>query len=92
MINIVTWLENNNAGNDLSAVCAGNGIRIVEDEFEDVQNFLMKFDSIDTNIDVLVIADRNLESIDKKRFFEEVCVTERISELLSCFRGTEMNI
>ena len=53
MINIVTWLENNNAGNDLSAVCAGNRIRIVEDEFEDVQNFLMKFDSIDTNIDVL---------------------------------------
>ena len=87
MINIVTWLENNNAGNDLSAVCAGNGIRIVEDEFEDVQNFLVKFDSIDTNIDVLVIADRNLESIDKKRFFEEVCVTEPNLRIVIVFPG-----
>ena len=87
MINIVTWLENNNARNDLSAVCAGNRIRIVEDEFEDVQNFLMKFDSIDTNIDVLVIADRNLESIDKKRFFEEVCVTEPNIRIVIVFPG-----
>ena len=67
MINIVTWLESNDVKDELSAVCAGNGIRIVEDEFENVQNFLMKFDSIDTNIDVLVIADRNLENTDKMK-------------------------
>lgn len=87
MINIVTWFENNDTKNELSAVCAGNGIRIVEDEFENVQNFLMKFDSIDTNIDVLVIADRNLENTDKKSFFEEVCVTEPNIRIIIVFPG-----
>lgn len=67
MINIVTWLESNDVKDELSAVCAGNGIRIVEDEFENAQDFLMKFDAIDTNIDVLVIADRNLENTDKMK-------------------------
>ena len=57
------------------------------DEFDDVQNFLMKFDSIDTNIDVLVIADRNLESVDKKRFFEEVCVMEPNLRIVIVFPG-----
>jgi len=28
------WLDNSKYKNELSAVCAGNGIRIVEDEFE----------------------------------------------------------
>lgn len=87
MINIVTWLESNDVKDELSAVCAGNGIRIVEDEFENVQNFLMKFDSIDTNIDVLVIADRNLENTDKKSFFEEVCVTEPNIRIVIVFPG-----
>lgn len=87
MINIVTWLENNDVKNELSVVCAGNGIRIVEDKFENAQDFLMKFDAIDTNIDVLVIADRNLENTDKKSFFEEVCVTEPNIRIVIVFPG-----
>lgn len=87
MINIVAWLENNDVKNELSAVCAGNGIRIVKDEFENAQDFLMKFDATDTNIDVLVIADRNLENTDKKSFFEEVCVTEPNIRIVIVFPG-----
>ncbi|MBR2021054.1 MAG: hypothetical protein IJ939_01325 [Clostridia bacterium] len=61
MINVVTWLDSNKYRSEISAVCAGNGIRIVADEFEGAQDFLRTFDSIDANIDVLVIANSNLE-------------------------------
>ena len=54
MINVVTWLDSNKYRSEISAVCAGNGIRIVADEFEGAQDFLRTFDSIDANIDVLV--------------------------------------
>ena len=64
MINVVTWLDSNKYRSEISAVCAGNGIRIVADEFEGAQDFLRTFDSIDANIDVLVIANSNLENID----------------------------
>ena len=76
MINVVSWLADNKYINEISVVCARNGIRIVADEFEGAQEFLRTFDSIDANIDVLVIANSNLENIDKKSFFEDICVTE----------------
>lgn len=87
MINIVTWLENNAYRNELSAVCAGNGIRIVADEFENAGDFLREFDAIDANIDVLVIGNGNLEGIDKKSFFEDVCVTEPNLRIVIVFPG-----
>lgn len=87
MINVVTWLDSNKYRNEISAVCAGNGIRIVADEFKDAQDFLMTFDSIDANIDVLVIANSNLENVDKKSFFEDVCVTEPNLRIVIVFPG-----
>ena len=41
MINVVTWLDSNKYRSEISAVCAGNGIRIVADEFKDTK--LSKF-------------------------------------------------
>lgn len=87
MIHIVTWLDSNTYHNELAAACAGNGIRIVADEFKDAQDFLKTFDSIDTNIDVLVISNSNLENIDKKSFFEDVCVTEPNLRIVIVFPG-----
>ncbi|MBQ2923867.1 MAG: hypothetical protein IJE60_12395 [Tyzzerella sp.] len=87
MINVVTWLDSNKYRNEISAVCAGNGIRIVADEFKDANDFLRTFDSIDTNIDVLVIANSNLENVDKKSFFEDVCVTEPNLRIVIVFPG-----
>ena len=87
MINVVTWLDNNKYHNELTAVCAGNGIRIVADEFSDAEDFLREFDSIDTNIDVLVLADKNLENVDKRSFFEDVCVTEPNLRIVIVFPG-----
>lgn len=87
MINVVTWLDSNKYRNEISAVCAGNGIRIVADEFMNSQDFLREFDSIDANIDVLVIANSNLENVDKKSFFEDVCVTEPNLRIVIVFPG-----
>ena len=87
MINVVTWLDNNKYRAELSAVCAGNGIRIVADEFEGVSDFLRAFDEIDTNIDVLVIGSGNLENADKRSFFEDVCVTEPNLRIIIVFPG-----
>ena len=87
MINIVTWFESNKYRNELSTVCAGNRIRIVADEFNDPDDFLREFDSIDTNIDVLVIANKNIENVDKKSFFEDVCVTEPNLRIVIVFPG-----
>ena len=87
MINVVTWLDGNKYRNEISAVCAGNGIRIVADEFKDANDFLRTFDSIDANIDVLVIANSNLENIDKRSFFEDVCVTEPNLRIVIVFPG-----
>ena len=87
MINIVTWFESNKYRSELSAVCAGNRIRIVADEFDDPDDFLREFDSIDTNIDVLVIANKNIENVDKKSFFEDVCVTDPNLRIVIVFPG-----
>lgn len=87
MINVVSWLADNKYINEISAVCARNGIRIVADEFEGAQDFLRTFDSIDANIDVLVIANSNLENVDKKSFFEDVCVTEPNLRIVIVFPG-----
>ncbi len=87
MINVVTWLDNDKYRNELSAVCAGNGIRIVADEFKDVSDFLKSFEEIDTNIDVLVIGNGKLEGINKYKFFEDVCVTEPNLRIVIVFPG-----
>ncbi len=87
MINIVTWLDNNKYQDELSAVCAGNGIRIVADEFKSASEFLKLFDEIDTNIDVLVIGNGNLEKVDKCIFFDDVCVTEPNVRIIIVFPG-----
>ena len=87
MINVVTWLGSNKYRNELSAACAGNGIRIVADEFIDANDFLREFDSIDTNIDVLVISNSNIENVDKRSFFEDVCVTEPNLRIVIVFPG-----
>ena len=87
MINVVTWLDNNKYRDEISSVCAGNGIRIVADEFMNSQDFLREFDAIDANIDVLVIANSNLENVDKKSFFEDVCVTEPNLRIVIVFPG-----
>ena len=87
MINIVMWLDNGKCTSEFTLACAANDIRIVADEFCDTEDFLSKFDAIDMNIDVLVIGNGNIEGIDKRSFFEEVCVTEPNIRTVIVFPG-----
>ena len=87
MINIVTWLDNNKYRDELSAVCAGNGIRIVADKFEDNRDFFEKFEALDANVDVLVIGNGNIENADKMSFFEDVRLTEPNLRIVIVFPG-----
>ena len=87
MIHIVTWLENRQYREELSAVCAGNGIRIVADEFENPEEFLAAFDRIDENIDVLAVSDSLLRQTDKKSFFENVRMSEPNIRIIIVFPG-----
>lgn len=87
MINVVTWLDTDKYRSELLSVCASNGIRIVEDEFLNIEEFLHIFNSIDTNIDVLVVSNTNLESVDKRQFFENVCTTEPNLRIVIIFPG-----
>ena len=87
MINIVTWLKDNQYRNDLSVACAGNNICIVADEFENAEIFLNEFDRLDANIDVLVISDDLLHNVDKKQFFENVRLSEPNIRIVIVFPG-----
>lgn len=87
MINVVTWIDDDKYRPELSAVCAGKGIRIIANEFTNHMDFLRRFDAIDANVDVLVISHTKIENIDKKRFFEEVCVTEPNIRIVIVFPG-----
>ena len=89
MINVVTWLDSNKYRSEISAVCAGNGIRIVADEFEGAQDFLRTFDSIDANIDVLVIANSNLETADNIITLI-TCVKNQADDYRWCVQGYEV--
>ncbi len=87
MINVVTWIDDDKYRNELTAVCAGNNIRIVANEFESPEAFLREFDAMDTNIDVLVLGHTKIEKTDKRTFFEDVCVTEPNLRIVIVFPG-----
>lgn len=87
MINIVTWLKDNQYQNDLSVACAGNNICIVADEFENAEIFLNEFDRLDVNIDVLILSDDLLHDVDKKQFFENVRLSEPNIRIVIVFPG-----
>ena len=87
MINIVTWFEGDKYKSELSSVCLENGIRIVEDEFENSEAFIRKFSSLDINIDVCVISNKNLESLNKKKFFEDIYLSEPNIRIVIVFPG-----
>lgn len=55
MINVVIWLGKIKYSEDLAIILAKNNIRIVDEDFEDAEDFTRRFDALDTNVDVLVL-------------------------------------
>ena len=72
MINVVIWLGKIKYSADLAIVFARNNIRIVDENFENTDDFIDRFDSLDANVDVLVIADALLLGADRKKLFQRI--------------------
>ena len=67
MINVVLWLGKTKHSDDLAIIFARNNIRIVDEHFDNNDDFIDRFDALDTNVDVLVIADTLLLNTDRKK-------------------------
>lgn len=87
VINIVTWLSDEGRNEELAAFCAGEDIRIVADSFQGTEDFLEKFNSLDVNIDVVVLNDKILAEGDKKSFFENIRAIEPNVRVIVIFPG-----
>ena len=87
MINIVTWLGNDGHNEELAAFCAGADIRIEEDSFKDIEDFLEKFNDINSNIDAVVLNDTMLGEENKRRLFENIRSIEPNVRIIVIFPG-----
>lgn len=87
MINIVTMLDGIKDFKALSAACAKNDIRIAADNFEDVDEFISAFESLDVNIDAAVVSDTLLKGRGKKAFFESIRANEPNIRIIIVFPG-----
>ena len=87
MINVVIWLGKIKYSADLAIVFARNNIRIVDENFENTDDFIDRFDSLDVNVDVLVIADALLLGTDRKKLFQRIRQIEPNIRIVIVFPG-----
>ena len=87
MINVVIWLGKIKYSADLAIVFARNNIRIVDENFENTDDFIDRFDSLDANVDVLVIADALLLGTDRKKLFQRIRQIEPNIRIVIVFPG-----
>ncbi len=87
MINAVLWLGKIKYESGLAMNFAKNNIRIVDENFEDIEDFIDRFDSLDTNVDVLVIADAVILSADRKKLFQRIRQIEPNIRIIIVFPG-----
>ena len=81
------WLGKIMCGEDLAIVFARNNIRIVDENFENADDFLDRFDTLNANVDVLVIADTLLLGADRKKLFRRIRQTEPNIRIVIVFPG-----
>ena len=87
MINVVLWLGKTKHSDDLAIIFARNNIRIVDEHFDNNDDFIDRFDSLDTNVDVLVIADTLLLNTDRKKLFARIRQIEPNIRIVIVFPG-----
>ena len=87
MINVVIWLGKIKYSAELAIVFARNNIRIVDENFENTDDFIDRFDSLDANVDVLVIADALLLGTDRKKLFQRIRQIEPNIRIVIVFPG-----
>ena len=87
MINVVLWLGKTKHSDDLAIIFARNNIRIVDEHFDNNDDFIDRFDALDTNVDVLVIADTLLLNTDRKKLFARIRQIEPNIRIVIVFPG-----
>ena len=87
MINVVLWLGKTKYSDNLALIFARNNIRIVDERFDNNDDFVDRFDSFDANVDVLVIADTLLLNTDKKKMFSRIRQIEPNIRIVIVFPG-----
>ena len=87
MINVVIWLGNIKYSDDLAIILAKNNIRIVDEDFEDADDFTRRFDALDANVDVLVVADKLLHGVDRRKLFQRIRQVEPNIRIVIVFPG-----
>ena len=87
MINVVLWLGKTKHSDDLAIIFARNNIRIVDEHFDNNDDFMDRFDALDTNVDVLVIADTLLLNTNRKKLFARIRQIEPNIRIVIVFPG-----
>ena len=86
MVNVVLWLGGRSDA-ELAMYFARHDIRIVDEGFESAEDFVNRFDALDTNVDVLVIADNQLASADRTALFARIRESEPNIRIVIIFPG-----
>ena len=85
-MNVVLWLGGR-IDAELAMHFARHDIRIVDEGFECAEDFASRFDALDANVDVLVIADNQLASADRKSLFARIRESEPNIRIVIIFPG-----
>jgi len=86
MVNVVLWLGGR-IDAELAMHFARHDIRIVDEKFENAEDFASRFDELDANVDVLVIADNQLASADRNALFARIRESEPNIRIVIIFPG-----
>ena len=86
MVNVVLWLGGK-IDAELAMHFARHDIRIVDEGFENAEDFASRFDVLDANVDVVVIADTMIQSSDRKSLFARIRESKPNIRIVIIFPG-----
>ena len=86
MVNVILWLGGQSDA-ELAMHLARHDIRIVDEGFETEEDFVSRFDTLDVDVDVVVIADSQLASADRNALFARIRESEPNIRIVIIFPG-----
>jgi len=86
MVNVVLWLGGR-IDAEFAMHFARHDIRIVDEEFDSVKEFIGRFDAIEINVDVVVLSNNNLVSADRTALFARIREIEPNVRIVIIFPG-----
>ncbi len=87
MINVVLWLGNAKCPNEFAMTFARKDIRIVGDGFNSADDFWTYVSSIEDAVDVIVIAEHVMQSLDQASLLRKLKAAFPSSRIVLIFQG-----